>query len=171
MRGLTRDETSKPVSLGLVLMCKQVQGKSKLPVLLTTTKIGNHIRLVLSLLNMTTNSTGNIYNAGLKTVFLGFVVQCYYQYNKDMLGSFRSIRFSQLVDRIESVRGTLVDVDDSMLDARSTRCSLYADAGKRGCMIWGTSVFRKNVVGPNHRGRKVCLVRLGTQTIFYFCIS
>ena len=57
------------------------------------------------------------------------------------------MRFSQMVDRIASVRGTLVDVDDSMLDAKSARCSLFAEAGKCGFMIWGTSVFRKNVVG------------------------
>ncbi|CAM9550088.1 unnamed protein product [Ascophyllum nodosum] len=55
------------------------------------------------------------------------------------------IHYQTLIDLIASLRSKLENVDDSMLDARSSRSSKIVEAEQGGHMSWGTFVFRKDV--------------------------
>ena len=52
MSGLTRDETTEPVSRDQILRRERGQGRATSPVQLITGRIGNHIRLMPSLLKV-----------------------------------------------------------------------------------------------------------------------
>ena len=49
---------------------------------------------------------------------------------------------------IASPQGNIKDVHESMLDEKEARCLLFAEAADRGASIWGSFVFKRDVVGP-----------------------
>ena len=57
MNGLTRDGTAEPASRDQILRCKRGKGNKFSPVQLTTSRVGNLIRLTYTLLRVMTINT------------------------------------------------------------------------------------------------------------------